>query len=416
MYSVEKKLKHLKKHFQFQDSELGEIKKMYEGRFFDPSDRGYRRLLRISEQLCKEFSELNGRMGKGPSLFQVIGTYLRKNKILDLLFPGHGMLSGIGEHISTVIGLVDFKGCGFTNRAVTFSPYSLVECENYSIFATKIKVGAAEPERKGDLIRLSRVHIGKNTWICAGVTIDGGVSIGNGSVIGAGATVSEDIPANVVAVGRPAKPSKEIDASCSLTHSDAPPMDAAKKARVMQRMRKLGYRHGLREYVKMLEGKYFNSTNLRLGALFILTHRLCSELNAPNTAPARKAEILDILFPDHGENLTVGEDLFVDMLGMTEVGDNVTIGNGVYLSGPVTLESGAAVGDDTLLFGTGHSLLAKERKVGFSLKHGMYEFSQSKPITVRENVTVGAHCVLVPGATVTEDAPDGSLCIKDKIL
>ena len=416
MYSVEKKLKHLKKYFHFQDHELGEIKKMYAGRFFDPNDAAYRRLLRLSERLCKEFSELNGRMGKNPSTTKVIGTYLRKNKILDMLFPGHGTLSGIGEHVSAVIGLVDFKGCGFTNRAVTFSPYSLVECENYTIFATKIKVGADEPERRGNLIRLNKVHIGKNTWICAGVSIGGGISIGNGAVIGAGAEVCEDIPQNVVAIGRPAKPSKTIDPSCSLTKSDVPKADPERAARVLKRLRKLGYQRGLREYTKMLEGSYFNSTNLRLGLMFILTHRLCSEFNAPSTTPTRKAEILDVLFPDHGENLTVGEDLFVDMLGMTEIGDNVTIGNSVYLSGPVTLESGVTVGDDTLLFGTGHSLLAKERKVGFSLKHGMYEFSQSKPITVKENVTVGAHCVLVPGATVTEDAPDGALCIKDKIL
>jgi len=45
-------------------------------------------------------------------------------------------------------------------------------------------------------------------WIGARVTILGGVTIGKGSVIGAGALVTEDIPANSLAVGVPAKVKK----------------------------------------------------------------------------------------------------------------------------------------------------------------------------------------------------------------
>ncbi len=56
----------------------------------------------------------------------------------------------------------------------------------------------------------SPVHIGKNCWIGAGVTILPGVTIGDNTVIGAGAVVTRDIPANVVAMGVPCRVVREI--------------------------------------------------------------------------------------------------------------------------------------------------------------------------------------------------------------
>ena len=100
----------------------------------------------------------------------------------------------------------------------------------------------------------------------------------------------------------------------------------------------------------------------------------------------------------------------------SDIGSNVKIGSGVYLSGPVTIENGAEIGDDTLLFSTGHSLLAKERRVGFSLKHLMYEYSVSKPIVVKQNANVGAHTVIVPGSVVTGQVPENSIFVKNKVI
>ena len=54
------------------------------------------------------------------------------------------------------------------------------------------------------------VHIGENVWIGANATILPGVTIGNNSIIGGGAVVTHDIPANVIAVGNPARILREI--------------------------------------------------------------------------------------------------------------------------------------------------------------------------------------------------------------
>lgn len=55
------------------------------------------------------------------------------------------------------------------------------------------------------------VHIGRNVWIGAGALIVPGITIGDNSVIGAGSVVTKDVPANVIAVGNPAKVLREIN-------------------------------------------------------------------------------------------------------------------------------------------------------------------------------------------------------------
>ena len=54
------------------------------------------------------------------------------------------------------------------------------------------------------------VRIGNNVWIGANATILPGVTIGDNTVIGAGAVVSKDLPANVLALGVPAKVVREL--------------------------------------------------------------------------------------------------------------------------------------------------------------------------------------------------------------
>lgn len=54
------------------------------------------------------------------------------------------------------------------------------------------------------------VHIGRNVWIASNVTVLPGVHIGDNAIIGAGAIVTKDVPANVIAMGSPAKIVREI--------------------------------------------------------------------------------------------------------------------------------------------------------------------------------------------------------------
>lgn len=65
------------------------------------------------------------------------------------------------------------------------------------------------PRRDG-LEAAQSITIGDNVWLGGSVTVCPGVTIGDNSVIGAGSVVVRDIPANVVAVGNPARVIKSI--------------------------------------------------------------------------------------------------------------------------------------------------------------------------------------------------------------
>lgn len=66
-----------------------------------------------------------------------------------------------------------------------------------------------EPEKR-KMTYSAPIVLGKNVWIGSNATILQGVTIGDNSVIGAGSVVAQDIPANAVAVGVPAKVIRHI--------------------------------------------------------------------------------------------------------------------------------------------------------------------------------------------------------------
>lgn len=64
--------------------------------------------------------------------------------------------------------------------------------------------------RRDKLEAAQPIVIGDNVWLGGGAIVCPGVTIGENSVIGAGAVVTKSIPANVVAVGNPARVVREI--------------------------------------------------------------------------------------------------------------------------------------------------------------------------------------------------------------
>jgi len=55
------------------------------------------------------------------------------------------------------------------------------------------------------------IVIGDNVWLGGGVIVCPGVTIGENTVVGAGAVVTRDLPANVVAVGNPARVIRQLE-------------------------------------------------------------------------------------------------------------------------------------------------------------------------------------------------------------
>ncbi|MEL7978037.1 sugar O-acetyltransferase [Isoptericola sp. F-RaC21] len=68
-----------------------------------------------------------------------------------------------------------------------------------------------EPAPRRDKLEAARpITIGDNVWLGGGVIVCPGITIGDNSVVGAGSVVTRDVPANVVAVGNPARVVRSI--------------------------------------------------------------------------------------------------------------------------------------------------------------------------------------------------------------
>lgn len=55
------------------------------------------------------------------------------------------------------------------------------------------------------------ITIGDNVWLGGGVIVCPGVTIGENTIVGAGSVVPKDLPANVVAVGNPARIIRQLE-------------------------------------------------------------------------------------------------------------------------------------------------------------------------------------------------------------
>ncbi|MGW8887855.1 sugar O-acetyltransferase [Streptomyces sp. NPDC055749] len=132
------------------------------------------------------------------------------------------LLASVGEGVDVRPPLHVDYGSNIAIGARTFVNYNLTALDVARItIGEDCQIGPnvqlltpthpVEPEPRRDKLEAALpITIGDNVWLGGGAIVCPGVTIGDNSVIGAGAVVTKDVPANVVAVGNPARPVRSI--------------------------------------------------------------------------------------------------------------------------------------------------------------------------------------------------------------
>ncbi|MCF4136305.1 sugar O-acetyltransferase [Streptomyces sp. Tue 6430] len=132
------------------------------------------------------------------------------------------LLGALGEEAHVRPPLHVDYGSNITIGARTFVNYNLTALDVAAItIGQDCQIGPnvqlltpthpLEPQPRRDKLEAARpITIGDNVWLGGGVIVLPGVTIGDNSVVGAGAVVTKDLPANVVAVGNPARPVRSL--------------------------------------------------------------------------------------------------------------------------------------------------------------------------------------------------------------
>ncbi len=164
---------------------------------------------RLSQEAIRITMEINSRYHTPDEINALMSELIGQPVEVGLFPPCY---TDCGNNIHRGKGVFINAGCKFQEQGGIFIGDGALIGHN-TVLAT-LNHGLL-PEERHDLIP-KPIHIGKNVWIGSNSTILAGVTIGNHAVIGAGSVVTKDIPANMIAVGSPARVIRSIyDTSAS---------------------------------------------------------------------------------------------------------------------------------------------------------------------------------------------------------
>jgi acetyltransferase-like isoleucine patch superfamily enzyme len=407
MLTVKQKLEHLQK-IGF-NGDLSEIEKMYKGEKFDRNNKEYQRLVLLSEKYCARFTELSGLIARSNNSIERDNLIKEKNTILDILFPGHGPIFGGGDGLFTIIGIADLNGFNYINNNVHFNGSSLVQLEDYVFVATKVDFGSKDVTE-----RLGKIEVKRDTWIGSNVKVSDNVLIGEQSVIGMGSVIvpNTKLAPNMISFGNPCHEYKLITDDYE-TKVKTPPEEAKLSrdeiAKIVAHVRNLGIDGDFTEYLKSLNYEKYNTLEPTIAQIYDLSHRCCSEYNMKDISIRRRKEILDILFPIHGNNLIVGDDIFVDCIGTVKIGSNVKIGNNPVLAGNITISDNVTIGNNVILQTTGHEINYKGRRLSADANGNLCEISVPGYILIKPELFLRDGTKVIPNQVVSHNSEVGEI-------
>lgn len=181
------------------------LKKALAGEVIDFQAPEYEVVPKIANENSRILAELNGQYHSDATIVKLMSQITRQNiSATNTIMPpfntdfGAHIYLGKDVFINRNAMFVDLGGIYIGDQALIGPNVTLVSVNHME-----------NPESRRNL-KCAAVRIGKGAWLGANVTVLPGVTIGNHAIIGAGAIVTKDVPANMVAVGTPAKVIRKI--------------------------------------------------------------------------------------------------------------------------------------------------------------------------------------------------------------
>lgn len=398
MEDLQRKLDHLRRNFDFDDAELKDVSLLYRGLPYPTPSKGIDKLKAISKRLCEEWNALF-------SVAERKGDDKRaKKKLLRLLFPTLPSFPGeIRRGLHLVIGLVDISNFTFINVGADFGENTLIKLGHWTQIGPNFSVSE---EKEGPA---KRILIDDEAWLGGGISVASGTTIGKETVVGSGARVESDLAEKVLAIGRPAHAIKEIPLKEDFKSAQYEVYSKDELALIRAHYHRIRHQIPKKAFNRIFSGATFSTLSIKLGMLYLYTHALCKKLDNRNLTEEERNDIIDVLFPIHGENIQIGRNFFLDLAGTVSLGDNVKIGDDVAIGGLVRIESNVEIGSRCLLFGSNHPISAKKRKMGFNKGLGLSIPIAYVPINIREGSKIAANAVIAPKADIKTSVPEGAL-------
>lgn len=140
---------------------------------------------------------LSDRAGRQDALRELLGSVGEDTEIRGPLYVDYGSNISIGARCFANCGLVALDVAPITiGDDVQIGP-------NVQLLTP---IHPVEPGPRRDKWEAAKpITIGNNVWLGGGAIVLPGVTIGDNTVVGAGAVVPRDLPADVIAVGNPAR-------------------------------------------------------------------------------------------------------------------------------------------------------------------------------------------------------------------
>ena len=177
---------------------------MLAGDWYRPDDEELRALTQRAQRLAGQYAQLwtTDPTAAHEVLGNLLGSLGEHTVIRPPLYVDYGVNIRVGARTFANFGLVALDVAEITiGDDVQIGP-------NVQLL-TPIHPIEPEPRRK-KLEAAEPITIGNNVWLGGGAIVCPGVTIGENTVVGAGAVVTKDLPANVLAMGNPARTIREI--------------------------------------------------------------------------------------------------------------------------------------------------------------------------------------------------------------